>query len=74
MKRSRTKLIAYDVAAVAAASLLFAAAMNMFILPAEITVGGITGVATIITHFINLPVGFTIIILTIPLIMLNTRR
>lgn len=74
MKKSRTKLIAYDVAAVAAASLLFAAAMNMFVLPADITVGGITGVATIITHFINLPVGFTIIILNIPLIILNTRR
>ena len=74
MKKSKVKLIAYDIAAVASASLLFAAAMNMFILPAGITVGGITGVATIITHFLSLPVGFTIIILNIPLIILNTRR
>ena len=74
MKKSKVKLIAYDIAAVASASLLFAAAMNMFILPAGITVGGITGVATIITHFLSLPVGFTIIVLNIPLIILNTRR
>ena len=74
MKKSKIKLILYDIATVAAASVLFAAALNMFILPAEITVGGLTGVATIITMFVNLPVGLTIILLNIPLIILNTRR
>ena len=72
--RSELKRIFADIAAVALGALLFSASMNMFLLPAKIVVGGMTGVATILNMFFGVPVGVMIIILNIPLILLNTRH
>ena len=64
----------YDAAAVIAGSLLFSASMNMFVLPARIVVGGMTGIATVLNLFWQLPIGLMIILLNIPLVILNTRK
>lgn len=75
MENTRNKYAKYlfDAAAVIAGAVLFSASMNMFLLPAGIVVGGMTGIATIINMFFGVPVGVMIIILNIPLILLNTR-
>ena len=74
MENVRNKYAKYlfDAAAVIAGAVLFSASMNMFLLPAGIVVGGMTGI-TIINMFFGVPVGVMIIILNIPLILLNTR-
>ena len=74
MENTRNKYAKYlfDAAAVIAGAVLFSASMNMFLLPAGIVVGGMTGIATIINMFFGVPVGVMIIILNIPLILLNT--
>jgi len=55
-------------------ALLFSAAMNMFLLPSGIVLGGMTGIATVVHLFFGFPVGITILCLNVPLIFLNARR
>lgn len=62
-----------EVGAVAVGSVLFSMAMNMFLLPTGIVLGGMTGIATVLNIFFGSPVGITIILLNIPLIIANTR-
>ncbi len=53
-------------------SVLFSMAMNMFLLPSGIVLGGMTGIATVLNMFLGTPVGITIIVLNIPLLIANT--
>lgn len=71
-KGEKIKSILYECGLVIFGSVMFAIAMNMFILPANIVLGGMTGVSTVINMFFNTPVGITIIILNIPLFIANT--
>lgn len=41
----------------------------MFINPARLSAGGITGLATVLNYFTNIPIGFSIIVLNIPIIV-----
>ncbi|MCI8388661.1 MAG: YitT family protein [Clostridiales bacterium] len=74
MDKSKVRLLLYDTAIVIIGALLFSASMNMFLLPAKIVVGGMTGIATVVNLYVNIPVGIMIILLNIPLVILNTRR
>jgi len=58
-------------AALILGSVLFAMSLNMFLLPAEIVLGGMTGISTVINIFFGFPVGVMIIILNIPLVAAN---
>ncbi len=62
-----------EVGVIAVGSVLFSMAMNMFLLPAGIVLGGMTGISTVLNIFFGAPVGITIILLNIPLIIANTR-
>lgn len=61
-----------EVGVVTIGSVLFAMAMNMFLLPAGIVLGGMTGISTVLNIFLGTPVGLMIILLNIPLIIANT--
>jgi uncharacterized membrane-anchored protein YitT (DUF2179 family) len=74
MKKLKLGVYLYDVAAVVAGAMLFSASMNMFLLPAQIVIGGMTGIATVINLFLNVPIGIMIILLNIPLLILNTWK
>ena len=51
---------------------LYALGFNWFFVPNRFTVGGFTGVAQIINHFLPmLPVGIVALVLNIPLFMAN---
>ncbi|MBQ8509244.1 MAG: YitT family protein [Clostridia bacterium] len=63
-----------DAVSVAVGALLFAVSMNMFLLPAGIVLGGMTGVATVINLFWGLPIGLMILLLNVPLLIVNTKR
>jgi uncharacterized membrane-anchored protein YitT (DUF2179 family) len=51
--------------------LLMAVNLNLFLAPANIAPGGVSGVAIIINHFTNWPIGLTMLVLNIPLIALG---
>ncbi len=56
-----------------AGSLLYGLAINMFISPGEITMGGFTGIATTLNHLFGIPVGIMIILLNIPLLVADVK-
>ena len=59
---------------VALASILFAAGYNMFIEPAGIILGGVTGIAAVLNRlFPKIPVGSYILLLNFPLLLLCLR-
>ncbi len=73
MTRKKVKEFIYESGIVIIGSVLFAMSMNMFVLPADIVMGGMTGIATVINFFTNFPVGIAIILLNIPLLIANTH-
>lgn len=58
--------ILYDIAG----SLLYASGVNVFTAANNIAPGGVTGIATIINHFTNFPIGMTSLIINIPLLVM----
>lgn len=54
--------------------MLFSLAINMFTSPNNITVGGFSGIATILNYLFRLPIGSTVFILNIPLFILAFHR
>lgn len=71
-KHESVKNILYESGLVIFGSVMFSIAMNMFLLPAGIVLGGMTGVSTVLNIFLGTPVGITIILLNIPLFIANT--
>lgn len=55
-------------------AVLFSAAMNLYLLPAEIVLGGMTGIATVLKLLWGVPTGVTILLLNLPLMLLHARR
>ena len=68
-KRFREMIL--DFAVIILGSALFAAAVSFILEPAEITPGGLTGLAVILHDSLNFPTGATLFILNIPLVMLG---
>lgn len=68
------KRLAADYALLALGSLLVAAAFSFFFLPHDIAPGGLTGVATVLAHFMPLGVGFLSFLLNLPLFALGAKR
>ncbi len=68
---SKTSYIISHTITVLAASVLFAVALNMFLVPSEIVIGGATGISTILNILFNTPVGIMIILINVPLVLVN---
>lgn len=56
-----------------AGALVQALAMRLFLVPALLVSGGISGLAQIITHFVRFPIGMMVLIGNIPLLILGWR-
>ena len=56
---------------ITAGVLLLAVNLNLFLAPANIAPGGVSGTAIIINHFTGWPIGLTMLVLNIPLIGLG---
>ena len=52
---------------------ILAVAFNVFLIPNRIAAGGISGLGIILLHLFNIPVGLTIILANIPLLLLSWR-
>ncbi len=68
---SKISVIISHTATVIVASLLFAVALNMFLVPSETVIGGATGVSTVLNILFNTPIGVIIILINIPLVLIN---
>ncbi|KKM09914.1 membrane protein [Clostridiales bacterium PH28_bin88] len=55
-------------------SLLLALGLVLFLIPNKIAPGGVSGLATVIFHVFNLPVGATMLVLNIPLFLTGLRK
>ncbi len=53
--------------------LILAVNVNLFLAPNTIAPGGLSGIAIIINHFTNFPIGLVMFILNIPLLILGFR-
>lgn len=62
-----------DLATFVVGGCLYALAVNLFTLPANIAPGGLTGVATLLHHIGGFPVGTTVLVLNLPLFFLSYR-
>ena len=75
MKKEKLITYLYDLMYLVAGSFLFAISVNMFLVQAEnggVILGGATGIAMIIRHFIDvLPIGTLIILINIPLFIVS---
>jgi uncharacterized membrane-anchored protein YitT (DUF2179 family) len=60
-----------DYAMLTAGAALMAVNLNLFLAPAEIAPGGVTGAAILINHFTGWPIGLTMLVLNVPLIVLG---
>lgn len=55
-------------------SLLFAVAIDVFTAPNSITVGGFSGIATVLNYLFNLPIGFCVFFLNVPLFIISFSK
>lgn len=71
-QKPKVKDIIYEIGIVIIGSVLFSMAVNMFLRPGNIILGGATGISTTLNILFGSPVGIVIIIINIPLIIANT--
>lgn len=55
------------------AAVLFAIALNGFLLPSQIVAGGFSGLAVILNILFDLPVGISVMLLNIPFLIANVK-
>ncbi len=50
---------------------IFAFGLSWFLIPNRIAAGGVSGIGTLVFHLFNIPVGLTMIVLNIPLLIVS---
>ncbi|MDD2192743.1 MAG: YitT family protein [Bacteroidales bacterium] len=63
-----------DTLGVTVGAILTAIALDAFLVPAKIAAGGLSGVAIILYHLLNLPVGLMMLIMNVPLFIWSFIR
>ena len=75
--RHRSKIqaaeVLYEIGIVSIAAVLFGVSVNMFLVPADIVIGGATGISTVLNHLFGFPIGVTILLINLPLILINLK-
>ena len=63
------KIFLIEIIGTVIGSFFMALGISLFLLPNQLSSGGISGIATIFYYIFSLPMGFTIIIINIPLFL-----
>ena len=69
MKKSFIKESILDILLIATGCVAYSVAVVLFLEPARISPGGVTGLATLINYTFGFPTGFTVFVLNIPLLI-----
>ncbi|MCK8828121.1 YitT family protein [Natroniella acetigena] len=64
----------YDYLGITVGSILIALALVIFLVPNRIAAGGVSGLATVLYHLFNWPVGTVILALNVPLFILGVKE
>lgn len=64
------KKVVLEISSIVVGALIMAFAVSQFLLPNQLSSGGLTGVATIFYYLFHFPMGTTILVLNIPLFIL----
>src|SRR5512147_979684 len=71
MKKHLPTIIDYSL--IIASSLIQAVSLRLFLVPANLASGGVSGISQLINHFTNWPIGLMVLIGNIPLFLLGWR-
>lgn len=63
----------YSIGTFIIGSFVFGAALNMFLKPGQIILGGLTGISTTLNIMFGTPIGVVIIILNVPIILIGLK-
>lgn len=69
MKENSIKTIAIETLETIVGAFIMAIATSLFLLPNQLSSGGVAGIATILYYFLKIPMGTTILIFNIPLFL-----
>ena len=72
--KKKIKTIAIEILEIIIGAIIMALATSLFLLPNQLSTGGLTGIATIVYYFLKIPMGTTILVLNIPLFLLAIYR
>lgn len=67
----KLKIFLQDLAMFIIGGIIYSVAVLVFLSPNEIAPGGVTGVATILNFLFSLPIGITVLIINVPLLVLG---
>ena len=75
MKLGKSKFgIAWNILMILVGAAIYAASVEWFYIPADLTTGGLTGIALILNKLFSLPVGMLVLIMNVPLFLLGGKR
>lgn len=74
MEKGKIKQFIFEVIETLIGSFIMSVAVSFFLLPNELSSGGISGIATITYYLLKIPMGTTILLLNIPLFILATFK
>ncbi len=63
-----------DILGLTLGAFLTALGLDLFLIPAKVTAGGVSGLATVLHYVINVPVGLTMLVLNVPLFLMGIYR
>jgi len=64
---------AYEFAGITAGLVITAAALDIFLIPNKLAAGGVSGLSTVLHYTIGVPVGLTMLVFNVFLLLLGTR-
>ncbi len=73
-KSGSKRQILFDYLIIFAGSILYAAAVDLFIQPMNIPLGGLSGIALLINKLTSFPIGVSFIIMNIPLFIISWKK
>jgi len=73
MRRVNWYRTGWDYTQVVAGVAITALALDWFLIPNRIAAGGVSGIATVIFHLFGFPVGLTMLVINLPLLLLALR-
>ena len=70
IKKDKIKKIIIEIVGIIVGSFVMAIGVSLFLLPNQLSSGGVSGLATIIYYLLNIPMGKTILAINAPLFLI----
>ena len=74
MKKENIKRMIIEIVGIITGAIVMATGIALFLLPNQLSSGGVSGIATIIYYLLKIPMGTTIIAINIPLFLISVFK